>query len=88
MEELLRDPIGLVFYPAEGRIPDWATVHHNDYDKVHNCHGNLMLLDRHIHNALSRAYRAYLLEHYAEWMEKIARENAEEEEDERDTVPF
>lgn len=74
MECMLRRPVGLVF-PGDGKIPAGMHVHHNDHDRTHNCRSNLMLLQGCIHNALSRSYRKYLLNHWDEYMEWIRREN-------------
>ena len=67
MRELLRSPIGLVFTPGQD-IPDDMTVHHVDFDKKHNCHGNLMLLEKVIHDAVSlwsADYKARILDELA-----------------------
>ena len=69
MQQMLMDPIGLCHLPVgDPIIPTWATVHHIDHQKRHNCPDNLMLLDYRIHNALSRSYRKYILDHYAEFL--------------------
>jgi hypothetical protein len=55
IEKLLRDPIGLCWLPipeAGPEIPRRYTVHHIDQKKAHNYVGNLMVLDKAIHNAL------------------------------------
>ena len=92
MEEMLADPIGFVFYPPEARVPDWATTHHNDANRQHNCQGNLMLLQQCIHNAISRASQRYFMEHYAEWMEMRNRQTtdsvSEQTAIDREEVPF
>lgn len=42
-------------YPLEGDgLPAGFHVHHVDYDGMHNCPGNLLLLDRRIHDYLNR----------------------------------
>lgn len=69
MEMLLANPVGLVFLPAVAVIPGWATVHHIDHDKQHNCGANLMLLDHRIHNAISKARRLFILANYEAWVE-------------------
>ena len=74
MERLLARPIGLMF-TGDGEIPAGMHVHHCDGDRRHNCEANLMLLQECIHNAISRSYRAYLMAHYDEYVEMIAREN-------------
>ena len=74
MERMLAAPIGLMF-AGDGEIPAGMHVHHCDGGRRHNCQGNLMLLQECIHNAISRAHRAYLLEHWEEYVEMIAREN-------------
>lgn len=53
MEAMLMSPIGLLFFAHPGRIPDGMHVHHQDWNKRHNCQGNLLLLDSAIHNWLS-----------------------------------
>jgi hypothetical protein len=74
MENLLRDPIGLLFIGG-GEIPDGMHVHHCDHNRRHNCEGNLMLLDSAIHNWISLAHRRYLLDHWDEYLRKIEAEN-------------
>ncbi len=69
MERMLGEPIGLVFYPPVSTIPAWATVHHLDHHKTHNCQGNLMLIDDIIHGAISRSRRKYISDHYLEFLE-------------------
>lgn len=68
MEVMLSDPVGLIFLPAVSVIPAWATVHHIDHDRQHNCTHNLMLVDKCIHNAISGSRQAYIMAHYEEWL--------------------
>lgn len=68
MEDMLRNPVGLMFR-GDGMIPEWADVHHIDGDRAHNCQGNLMLLDRPIHLAITAAAVRYYREHaYDNWV--------------------
>lgn len=72
IEKLLEAPISYMFPPGS-RIPKGLTIHHCDHNRTHNCIGNLMLLGKLIHDAISRNYRAYIMSHYDEyvsWMQK------------------
>ena len=69
MEQLLLAPVGLMYYPCCGDIPGWATVHHQDHNRQHNCPGNLILVDRAIHSALSKWRQRYILDNYEAWLE-------------------
>jgi hypothetical protein len=80
VEQLLRDPIGLVFLPATGEIPHGMHVHHLDGAKQHNCIPNLMLIQDRIHNALTMAYRTYIRDHMEEFNQWTAEKNAATEE--------
>jgi hypothetical protein len=77
MEQMLRAPVGLMF-AGEGKIPAGMDVHHFDGNRQHNCQGNLMLLQACIHNAISRSYKKFLIEHYDEYVTMVARENEPE----------
>lgn len=50
-EDLLRNPIGLTFTPGQD-IPETITIHHVDFRCAHNCIGNLLFLDKRIHDYL------------------------------------
>ena len=71
IEELLEHPIGLMF-SGDGKIPPNMTVEHIDHWRTHNCIGNLMLLEKRIHDWCSRQTQKYYREH---WREILAREN-------------
>lgn len=70
MRKMLEKPMcaGYVF-PTSGVIPSSMTVHHVDYEKAHNCVGNLMLLQRCIHNHISRAHQQYVRDHWEAYLE-------------------
>jgi hypothetical protein len=55
MEQLLQNPIGLLWSPGQP-IPNNMTVHHVDFKCSHNCTGNLLLLETAIHNALDNRF--------------------------------
>lgn len=61
MEEMLNDPIS---YILPKTIPTGWTVHHIDYKKDNPAKGNLMLLDKILHDAISFSYYKYYQEHY------------------------
>lgn len=52
---------------GKGGLPDGFVVHHMDFDKQHNCHGNLLLIQREIHDELGWA-----------WWDVLYRENQKE----------
>jgi len=61
IERMLVDPICLRYvFPEVGKIPVGMTVEHLDHRRAHNCSGNLMLLDKAIHDAISGMHRWYL----------------------------
>lgn len=72
--DLLTNPISYMFTPGQG-IPENIQIHHIDYNKRHNCHGNLMFLDRQIHSAISLSHRHYVLAHIEEYTEWAREEN-------------
>jgi len=53
MMTLLENPIGLPFVNCGGEIPENMTVEHLDHNRTHNCHSNLMLLQKEIHDYIS-----------------------------------
>ena len=53
MMALLSNPIGLPYVNCGGEIPDNMTVEHLDHNRTHNCHTNLMLLQKEIHDYIS-----------------------------------
>lgn len=63
IEQLIQNPIGLVFFGLDG-IPETMHVHHVDSVRSHNCAENLMLLDSTIHNFITRAAQKYYREHW------------------------
>lgn len=89
IEKLLANPIALPYvFPERGVIPAGMTVEHVDHQRAHNCHGNLMLLDKRIHDKISWWTKKYFMEHYEEYCEMLQEKNRAEEERERDEVPF
>jgi hypothetical protein len=72
IEELLERPISYMF-PGDGKIPENMTVEHIDHSRTHNCVGNLMLLEKRIHDWCSRQTQKYYREH---WQEILERESA------------
>jgi hypothetical protein len=82
MEELLEHPLCADYvFPDKGVIPKGMTVDQMDHRRTHNCHQNLMMLQDVIHNAISRAYRKYMSEHWLEWEEMMRQDR------ERESVP-
>lgn len=59
VERLLENPVGLLFTPGQ-KIPENMTVHHLDFTKRHNCEGNLLMLEKVIHDYLYNGYIARL----------------------------
>jgi hypothetical protein len=58
VEEMLQNPLCAEYvFPERGKIPEGMTVEHVDHRRAHNCRGNLMLLDKRIHDAISTDYR-------------------------------
>lgn len=53
IEHLIASGTGGLIWINQTEIPDSMTVHHNDHVRSHNCLGNLMLLDKAIHDYLS-----------------------------------
>lgn len=47
------------YWAGVQEIPKGFTVHHIDFVKTHNCLGNLLLLDKTLHDALSVATYSY-----------------------------
>jgi hypothetical protein len=41
-------------------LPEGMVVHHQDHVRTHNCHQNLMLMDKAIHDALSLMHQAHM----------------------------
>ena len=68
IEDELKNPIGLCFTPGQS-IPTGFTVDHVDHNKQHNCQGNLILMEKKIHDVISRAYQLYIQDHYEEYLE-------------------
>ncbi len=47
------------YYPLNGGgLPEGMEVHHQDFDKTHNCPSNLLLLDPALHSEMDMAARA------------------------------
>jgi hypothetical protein len=65
---------------SDGKLPERLTVEHLDHNRQHNCRGNLMLLDKVIHDAISLEYR------WRRWREMQV-ELEEELKRERETPP-
>lgn len=53
IEKLIKSQTGGLIWINQTEIPEHMTVHHNDHRRAHNCHENLMLLDKIIHDYLS-----------------------------------
>ena len=66
VELLLVDPIGLCFRLGQG-IPEGYTVDHMDHNKLHNCPGNLLMLQKCIHDVISRSHQQYINDHWEEY---------------------
>lgn len=65
IEELLLKPLCADYvFPTPGIIPEGMHVEHVDHSRTHNCHGNLMLLQECIHNAVTQAGIRYFREHF------------------------
>jgi len=76
MERLLQEPLCAEYvFPERGKIPEKMTVEHLDHVRTHNCHQNLMLLEKCIHDSISLAYRAYILANYEAYLVWVAEEN-------------
>lgn len=76
IEKLLLVPIAARYvFPNSGVIPDNMTVHHVDHRNVHNCYGNLQLLDDRIHRFCEREYRKFIMKNYEEWLEYWREDN-------------
>lgn len=67
MLEMLEEPVSYMLRPD--MLGDGYTVHHNDHNKTHNCQGNLMLLQKCIHDAISNSYRSYILANYSAYLQ-------------------
>lgn len=73
--------------PASRRVlipPVWV-VHHIDWDKLHNCPGNLLLLEPALHDAMTHSHLGRPRDGQGRWRErppKPARRNG------KDEVPF
>jgi hypothetical protein len=52
-EELLSSPLSYMLIAWNGKIPKGVTIHHVNYNKTDNTPGNLMFLDKPIHDFLS-----------------------------------
>lgn len=74
MEQLLLNPISYIYTPGQG-IPSNMTVEHVDHRRTHNCCGNLMLLEKCIHDRISRWHQTYLMRNYDAFIEHVQEEN-------------
>lgn len=64
LEVMLENPLCADYvFPNKGRIPAHMVVEHVDHKRDHNCDGNLMLLQKCIHDKLSGDTAAYYLKH-------------------------
>ena len=63
IEKLLEFPISYMFH-GDGKIPEGMTVEHLDHIRTHNCCGNLMLLEKTIHDRISIMGQRYYREHW------------------------
>lgn len=52
-------------------IPIGYHVNHADFDKTHNCPGNLQLLQSCIHNAVTAAHVRFIRENYTAYLQHL-----------------
>jgi hypothetical protein len=46
------------YYSVDGDLPQGFTVDHLDHKRAHNCLGNLLMLDKRIHDSISGSHAA------------------------------
>lgn len=66
IHKLLESPVSYMFTPGQ-EVPRGFHIHHIDHIKAHNCAGNLMLLGKPIHDAISNDHKAYVAAHFSEY---------------------
>ena len=72
MEMALEHPISYIFL-GDGVIPKRMTVEHSDHCRTHNCLGNLLLLEKGIHDWCSLQQVKYNREHIVEYLAMLER---------------